>query len=157
MDELKIPAAFERVWERVTAIDDCSTVPETQRQELERFIEAKQCAINLYSAISARSGVKERQIFCQVMAEERRHLKNLQIEYFMLVGDVCMPKPSCVLEHMGLLSMLRGACLDEVSVAQRFMQASDRRGGELGELYEGIAEDDKRHAQMLKEIICRAL
>ncbi|MGE4354115.1 MAG: ferritin-like domain-containing protein [Oscillospiraceae bacterium] len=157
MDELKIPAAFERVWERVTAIDDCDKIPETLQQELERFIEGEQCAINLYGVVAGNCGVKERQVIFQIIADEHRHLKNLQIEYFMLTGDMNTIKPSCVREHMGVLSLLRGAYLDEVSAAEKYRRAMESRGGDLGKLYADFAEDERRHARLLKEIICRAL
>jgi hypothetical protein len=53
--------------------------------------------------------------------------------------------------------MLRGAYLDEIQVAENYYRAAENRKGELGAQYSGYAQDEKRHAQLLKEIICRAL
>jgi len=154
MENLSAPADFERVWARVTAVTQQSP-PETLSQELERFIISEQRSIAAYCAILQRVRVSERQTILQILTDERRHLKNLQMEYFMSTGDTFACSESADQNKDGLLSFLRRCTIAETDTAEAYRKASEGRCGDMASMYVSIAADEERHSEMLREMICR--
>ena len=153
MDEFFVPDCFEKVWERVTERNARTDVPMDKCRELENFIDRKMRAIAFYKVLIGRCGKREGQTLCRILADERRHLRQLQLQYFMLTGD-SMPLAQPKQSPMGLLSACREASLAEAEACRMF-----RRGAEdwahTRELFLAIAEDEERHSQLMAEAVAR--
>ena len=93
----------------------------------------------------------------EVLREERRHLRALQAEHFLLTGEICLPPASCPLPCGGL-RILRTAWLDERSAAEAYLKAADTASSaSLAAVYRCNAADEEHHSEILREIILCAL
>jgi len=143
---------FNAVWDRVTAAgtpDDFDPA-----EALRRFIEQKSASAEFYSALAARCRPAS-ELLRRFACCERRHLRALQAEYFILTGDslACdTAKPHIC----GVLSALRQAYLDEKAAHREFLRAAEKTDSEnLSALLRSIAADDAEHARKLRELIKR--
>lgn len=153
MEELAIPAAFERVWERVTAVEPFSEAPLTKKQELERFICAEEEAIAFFCALISSCHMRHRHVLCKVVADDKRHLKCLQIEYFVLTGDTYSGCKAKKAEQCGILTKLRKGYLMKCEAQAAYTKAAENRQCELRELYESIACDEMENACAMRKLI----
>ena len=155
MENVSIPAEFEQVWARVNALS-VNELPDITERELERFIMAEQRTIAAYQKILQKQlKASDRQLLLQILADERRHLKNLQMEYFMETGDTC---PVHIYENKetdGLMASLRRSVLGEKEASAAYTKAAEGRGEELKSMYKAMAGDEERHSVMLKELLRR--
>ena len=155
MDRNAIPDGFEQVWARVTETSQLQEVPLAPVQELEHFLNGELRSIAFYRVLAGQFQGRERQVIFQILADERRHLKELQLEYFMRTGDSFLPEVLIPPETGAVLTALREAFLTENETARDYAGASSGRGGELGALYSAIAADEAMHARRLREIVGR--
>jgi rubrerythrin len=159
MDESILPEGFAEVWERVraAAVDTGESAPPDAQSALETFIRRKRSSIAMYKCIIAAAGRQERAVLCRILADERRHLSSLQLEYFMLTGDNCVvsdtEKPSR--PEGGLLSALRSAAIAEAESAAEYEKAAQTLGGETGAVFAAIGNEDSGHARTLRCLIAR--
>jgi len=154
MENLSVPSEFERVWARVNAVT-VNELPETPDKELERFIQAEINSITAYQKLMQQLNPAERQPVLQILADEKRHLKNLQMEYFMETGDTCSPKIAGKMNADGLLIFLRRCILAEKEASAAYLKAAEGRHEELKSMYRAIGGDEERHSVMLKELLRR--
>ena len=155
MDEFAVPAGFEQLWERVTAAE-ADEVPKTPTEELEAFMNGEMRSISFYQTLAGQCTGCARQTLLRIMTDERRHLKMMQLEYFMRTGDSFVPAVPIPAEKTGVLAALREGFLAENETAAAYTAAGESRDGELGEIYAEIAADERRHAGQLREIIARS-
>ena len=158
MDESIMPEGFAEVWERVraAAAETGESAPPDAQSALETFIRRKREAIAMYKCIVAAAGRQERAALCRILADERRHLASLQLEYFMLTGDNCAAsgeKPAKL--EGGLLSALRSAAIAEAESAAEYEKAAQTLGGEAGAVCTAIGNEDSGHARALRCLIAR--
>ena len=154
MENVSIPAGFEQVWARVNALS-VNELPDTTERELERFIMAEQHTIAAYQKMLQQLKVSDRQLLLQILADEKRHLKNLQMEYFMETGDTCPVHISENKEADGLMASLRRSVLGEKEASAAYSKAAEGRCEELKSMYKAMAGDEERHSVMLKELLRR--
>ena len=148
---------FDRVWSRVAGGADMA------QQKTENDIKTLRCFIadetrdeEFYLAMARCTGRAASTFRC-IAAEERGHRKALQVEYFLLTGDSCIPEPSCP-AVCGELDAMRMAYFDELESAERYIAAAESTKSErLRELYLLHASDEKNHAEALRCLIARAI
>lgn len=147
---------FSEVWARVRGEGGEAEGSGSELEVLREFIADESCAAAFYEAAARRFGrfsSRLRAIAC----EERRHLRALQAEHFLLTGEICLPPASCPLPCGGL-RILRTAWLDERSAAEAYLKAADTASSaSLAAVYRCNAADEERHSEILREIILCAL
>jgi hypothetical protein len=158
-DILRSLESFERVWKRVSVTPEGP--PEPPRPDdaalLRQFIEAEAADTAFYAALAKRCTGKGRGVLTKLSAQERCHLRRLQMEYFLLTGDSCAPPHSCPAPG-GTLSALRMAYLDELAGGEQYLDAAGHTANaNLQALYIELAEDERCHAVLLRELIGQAL
>ncbi|MGI6028566.1 MAG: hypothetical protein ACOX81_04060 [Candidatus Heteroscillospira sp.] len=155
MDEFAIPADFQKIWARVTDREPEQQLPSTPVGELERFINGEVRAIDFYQLLAARCTGRERRTLMHIITDERRHLRLLQLEYFMRTGDSFLPPATVPAARAGVLQTIREAVLTETEAAAAYTAAGKARGGDLGTMYMSFAGDETEHAAMLREMLGR--
>lgn len=143
----------ERVWARVTG----ETPPaRDESAALRSFMEDEARDGAVYAALSRRAA-RAAQTLSRMAADERRHLWELQVEYFLLTGDSYVPAPSCPAPGE-TLSALRRAREGEIAGAAAYRTAAAAAEDKtLRDLYEQHAGDEETHAAELRELISRAM
>ena len=159
---------FDQVWRRVNGgAPSLPPLPQsTGAESLRSFIERAAEAAAFYTALAARSGSAARPLHRLAGAErslhllsvsERVHLRRLQVEYFLQVGDTCAPSRSCPMRG-SVLGDLRKAYLGELANAERYRRAAQAaETAELAALYAELSEAETAHAAALRTLIAAAL
>lgn len=149
---------FDQVWRRVNG-GAPSLPPQPQSTDAESvrsFIERAAEAAAFYTALAARSGTASHMLK-RLAAEEREHLRRLQVEYFLKNGDTCAPCRSCLV-HGSVLGDLRKAYLGEQENAERFRSAAQTaETEELAALYMELAKAETAHAATLRRLIASSM
>lgn len=149
---------FDQVWRRVNGgAPSLPPLPQsTGAESLRSFIERAAEAAAFYTALSARSGSAARTLQ-RLAGAERAHLRRLQVEYFLQVGDTCAPSRSCPMRG-SVLGDLRKAYLGELANAERYRRAAQAaETAELAALYAELSEAETAHAAALRTLIAAAL
>ena len=152
---------FSAVWQRVAAP---SQPPETdwmppgppplpaggEQARLQMFLERETELLSLYRALSRRTGNgAARQLF----SDTQKHLRRLQVEYFLLTGDTFAPPPGRD-PPAGILPLLRRAYLLEGELSGQYEAAGT---GPLQELYQCRVKTANAHREILRGMIAKAL
>lgn len=149
---------FDQVWRRVNGgAPSLPPLPQsTGAESLRSFIERAAEAAAFYTALAARSGSTARTLQ-RLVGAERAHLRRLQVEYFLQVGDTCAPSRSCPMRG-SVLGDLRKAYLGELANAERYRRAAQAaETAELAALYAELSEAETAHAAALRTLIAAAL
>ena len=152
---------FRCVWQRVAASPQPpepdwtplgALPPPTggEQPRLQMFLEQETELLYLYRALSRRTG---NSAAGRLFSDTQKHLRRLQLEYFLLTGD-SLASPSGQKPPPGVLPLLRGAYLLEGDLAGQY-EAAD--AGPLRELYQSRAETARSHRGTLRGMIARAL
>ena len=131
--------SFASVWQRVTGEMEADDGAE----RLRRLIQAETDAAAFYTALARRSAGRAGTLFA-IAADDARHARLLQLEYFLLTGDTFAPAKGGQ-DAKGVLSALRQGYLGK--------RRSEREYRALSEKYASIADDEARHAQSLRAVI----
>ncbi|MEG1789631.1 MAG: ferritin family protein [Oscillospiraceae bacterium] len=149
---------FDRVWSRVTG-EACRTAEPPVHDDiptLREFINDEARDAGYYALLSRRMPGAARTLMC-ISRDERVHLRELQVEYFLLCGDSSPTCESCPL-FCGTLKALRMAYGSECAGAAAYLKAAEETGSEcLRALYREHAADETRHAEILRELISRVM
>ncbi len=147
---------FAAVWSRV--------MPETEAPEkrasedigekLPLLIESKAQSMRCYAFLARKyAGKKAGDKFKALSKDEKMHLKKLQTAYYILTGDTYALKNEQI-KIVSVLSVLRESFLRERESEKAFILASlNDDEPKRTDLFLKIAADDKRHADILEEII----
>ena len=152
---------FRTVWQRVAVP---SQLPETDRMppgpppppeegeqaRLRLFLERETELLSLYRALSRRTG---NGAAGRLLSDTQKHLRRLQLEYFLLTGDT-LAAPSRREPPAGVLPLLRRAYLSEGELAEQYEAAGT---GPLQELYLARAKTANVRRETLRGMIARAL
>lgn len=160
MDERSIKESlrdFQSVWERVALSAGASPVPSGEipgeGERLRAFLLSASNAAALYTALAHRfRGAAP--VLTRLAAQERAQLHALRLEYYLLTGEIFThdaPTPA----PDGLLGQLRRAWQAEGRSEQSYLRAAEV--SVLGALYRAHAQNERRHAQLLRELIARGL
>lgn len=146
---------FDNVWMRVSeyASDPVHMAEKGDEAVLKAFIEDESKDLAFYIDLACKCRAPGSVIIRGIAADERRHLKILQTEYFLLTGDSCVPSRSCPYTD-GVLSALRKAYIHETEENKEYLKASEEtKNPRLGALYEELAADEKRHLDRIRKLI----
>jgi rubrerythrin len=149
---------FDRVWMRVSeyASDpDYSTheTPSNDAETLRSFIEGESKDLAFYMDLAGKCRTPGRTVINEIASDERRHLKKLQTEYFLLTGDSSVPRRSCPYTD-GILSALRRAYIHETEGYSQYIKAAgETKIPRLEALYTELAADEKRHSEKIRKLI----
>lgn len=147
---------FEQVWERVSGKAPCAdgqAVPQNdEAQMLCQRIEAAAAAAAGYELLMRRCGALASKL-SPLRAQEREHVRSMQLEYFLLTGESCPCSTRAALPT-GQLAALRSLYL-AVQERQRAYQQAERstRQEPLRTLYASLADSAGEHAAVLRRLI----
>lgn len=147
---------FDGVWARVTGSSPETCPARDERETLRDFIGDETRDAAFYTALAKKSRWASRTLE-SMSADERRHARSLQIEYYLMTGESFIPPPSCPLVE-SVPEALRSAHKGELSGAEAYAAAADVTASpSLRELYLSNAADERRHAEMVKCLISRLI
>ncbi|HHU23344.1 MAG TPA: hypothetical protein GXZ52_08045 [Clostridiales bacterium] len=158
---------FEKVWQRVRG-EKAAPRPEPEKkfrpqhknldaERLELFMENENKAVAFYSELAKKCRGWSREILMGILADERSHLKKLQLEYFLLTGDSYAPPRACP-NVGGILSSLRLAYLDERKANESYAEAGkETENRDLAALFIQLAADEAGHGEKLRCMIEQSL
>ena len=152
---------FRSVWQRVAVSPDPSaqnwTLPEPpppptegEKTRVQLFLERETELLSLYRALSRRTG---NSAAGRLFSDTQKHLRSLQLEYFLLTGDSFAPPPGQE-PPAGVLPLLRRAYLSEGELAEQYEAAEN---SPLRELYRGRVKAARSHQGTLRGMIAKAL
>ena len=152
---------FQSVWQRVvvpspppeidwTPLGPPSLPEEGKQARLRLFLERETELLSLYRALSRRTG---NSVAGRLFSDTQKHLRRLQVEYFLLTGDSLAPPPGQK-PPAGILPLLRGAYLLEGELTEQYEAAAN---GPLRELYQSRIKTARSHQETLRGMIARAL
>ena len=147
---------LSRVWKRVYSEDTCKiqeTSPDKTKM-LASFIASEIMSASMYRLLSLKTrGSRAENILKRIAADEVRHEKRLQAEYFLLRGDTCPRKPA----HPSAPSVLKALkdchAAEEKAAAAYEKAAKDEENGRLRAMFYDLARDERRHAKELRSLI----
>jgi len=151
MDENLRPENFERVWARVSGAPAALRPSETAEQELLRHLETTDRLLGLYCKLLRRTTGRCRQRLPRLLAEVRRQLRLLQMEYFLRTGETFAGGASGDAAE-GTLTTLRRIILAEEQLSGAFASAAEDRSGALGALYGQLAQGAADRARALRDV-----
>jgi rubrerythrin len=153
---------FDRVWSRVSDAaagreHSSHMTSNSDAETLKTFIEDESKDYAFYIDLAGKCRASGRTAIMRIASDERRHSKMLQTEYFLLTGDSCVPSRSCPYTD-GVLSALRRAYMNEVEGSRKYKKAAqETKIPKLAELYSALSEEEKRHSEVIRELIERAI
>ena len=146
---------FQEVWNRVT-----TTGMTDDKGKLQAFIQEERKDAAEYAALAGCTGSPQaRCLFSRLSGEEREHARKLTAAAYMLNGDTCSaggakPEVKCG----KTLQALRRRYEAEQRGAEAYETAAeaahDRR---LRSLYAALAEDERRHGDLLWDLMKRMM
>lgn len=167
-DIYKALRAFNSVWQRVgggsgDASSSCAAEPERtdgpdgDARQLREFMDAEYMSASFYTALASRVSGRQRALLLQAACDEKKHLRRLQLEYYLLTGET-WSAPRYENDRSGVLSQLRTAYLTEMKTADGYRSAARQtENAELAALWTEIASDEDRHAAAARQMTAAAL
>lgn len=128
-----------------------------EQERIRAMMDGELASQRFYEQLAPQFAKQQMMRLRQTAQEEARHLRALQMEYFLLTGDSYSP---CMesLPAQSRLSALRSAYHEEMHTYENYMQAAQETASTaLAAVFIANAADEARHAQMLREMIGRAL
>ncbi len=146
---------FQRVWQRVagSTCAPAAAPPEadTLTDLLAECIRAKAAGAAFYTALSQRIRTGRQQLL-GIAAQERAHQKELQVEYFLRTGERCVPPAAC--PRLGTAAQdLRCVYTQELKLAERLDATADIASSPLRETLSAMAQQDRCHAQAVRNLL----
>ena len=124
---------------------------------LKDFIDYEYQTIQLYRKLAMCCTCFNRQELMSICTDEKMHMCKLQTELFLISGDTHCPTPVCT-RIDGAMRALSMAYRHELEAEEAYLDAAkETRRPELARLYRCIAEEECRHAKMIRGIIERAM
>ena len=138
---------FDAVWSRVTGEAPAAAAPEKQKStqqdsELCRLLDAVADNLGRVSALSMRSHGRARVTLRRMADDDRRILKKLRVQHFVLTGGAYNPESVCLEPFHTMSEGLRALYSSSVSLEKRF-----------GDTYAEFAQIKRRHAESAARLI----
>lgn len=150
--------SFESVWRRITEneneieIKTETIAPFNETETLRGFISDEARDATFYN-IFAVNFPKYRQTILGVRDDEREHRRKLELEYFLLTGEIYVPREPLILID-GALGSLRQAYRGEIAGYEAYSAAAKQSGaGVLQTLYIELARCEMEHAGIMRRLI----
>lgn len=119
---------------------------------LEKYIQSEICTHTLYRQLASKCHGEAAALLLRMSAEEARHLRAMQMEYYLLTGDT-MPivKPEI---NGSLQENLRLAYSGEWGAAEDYAREADEHSdAALKRLFLAQSRDELRHRRILKGML----
>ena len=119
---------------------------------LEKYIEDEAYSKALYAHLALRCGGKRAATLHAMSEDEGRHLKAMQMEYYLLTGDsACL----CKIEIQGeVQELLRSAYAGEGDAADGYAREAEMHSDEaLCALFRSQSADELRHRANVKKML----
>lgn len=124
------------------------------KARLEEYIESERYTHALYRALASECHGEAAAMLRRMSADEARHLKAMQMEYYLLTGDSLPGKAPMI--SGTLQENLRRAYSGEWGAAEDYAREAERCDDEaLKKLYLSQSEDELRHRRMARQLIGR--
>ena len=123
---------------------------------LENYIESEARSRALYAALACRMGGRAGAVLRSMSADEGRHLRAMQTEYYLLTGDSL----ACVRPDISGDSqeLLRRAYAVELAAAEGYAaEAEKHTDGALRALFLAQSRDERCHRHRIKMLLGSAL
>jgi len=146
---------FERIWNRVIGATPEPRPVQAPEETLRALMDAERARYLFYLALQKRCAQQGRAALMKLAADEARHLKALQLEYFLLLGEAYTPAERCP-KQTDILSALRMAYLSEKKSGAEYLAAAEQEA-ERAALYRALAAEEMGHAEVLRKLIERTL
>lgn len=165
MDVLQGLENFDQVWMRVRgepapAARASGSVPEAAGDEVSTLLcqrmDVKCAQAKFYAAAAKQSSPAVGHVLLCLAEEERRHLRSLQLEYFLRTGRCHRPVPACSRRDSPLQN-LRMAWLGEREAAAQFRKDAQSCPTDMRETLLHIAAEDEAHAARLRALLKSAI
>jgi len=154
---------FPEIWSRVTSVDAVPASSEVapERDEdgtLRSLLDREAHGLARYRALSARfPHGAQGGTFRQLVQDEISCIRQLQLRYYLLVGDSYTP-PRMGPESALPLTALRAAYAGETEKASLYREAAVRtRDGKLQTLYADLSDRALRRAERLESALSAAM
>ena len=110
----------------------------------------------LYMALSKRCTGNMASLLRSISADEGRHLREMQMEYYLLTGDsLCPPKRDT---DGAVCELLRMAYAGEGKAAEGYADEAEMHSdGALRKKFSAISADETRHRAMIRKMLSSAL
>ena len=119
---------------------------------LEGYIESEAYSAALYAALATRCGGSRAGMLRAMGEDERRHLKAMQMEYYLLTGDSRCPGKIRI--SADTQELLRSAYSGEGDAAEGYeREAQMHRDEALCKVYRDQGADERRHRANAKKIL----
>ena len=161
---------FERVWRRVMGAKPdgeeplpwegggavvAEQAPPDPAKTLRALMDAERASYLFYTALLRRCAQQGRVALTRLAADEARHLKELQLEHFLLLGEAYTPAEGYQ-KQPGILNALRTAYLSEKKSVAEYLAAAEQEA-ERAPLYRALAAEEMGHAEVLRKLIEKTL
>ena len=121
---------------------------------MESYIQSENLTRTLYRCLASKCHGQAAAMLRRMSGDETRHLKSMQLEYYLLTGDT-MPLEAPVINGT-LQDNLRLAYAGEWGAASDYAAEAQRHGdARLKALYLAQSRDELRHRRLAREIVSR--
>lgn len=146
---------FQEVWNRVTA----SGTADDQEKLHEFIMDERKDAAEYAKLAKCTGSMQVKRLFSKLSAEEHEHLRRLTAAAYLLVGNTYPPVGDIQAIACGnTLQALRHRYEAEKRGAEAYEAAAGSAGNrQLRSLYAELAEDERRHGNMLWDLLKRMM
>ena len=123
--------------------------------QLQEYIDHEAADWRTYLSLSRRSPGGCARVLAAMAAEERRHAKRLSAAYFLISGVRYFPSESSLPTPRGALpaALRQCFCAEQRGALAYLAAAEECSDPALRALYQELAWDEARHAQLLRELV----
>lgn len=124
-------------------------------EQLQMYIDQEAADWRTYLSLSRRSPGGCARVLAAMAAEERRHAKRLSAAYFLISGVRYFPSESSLPTPRGALpaALRQCFCAEQRGALAYLAAAEECSDPALRALYQELARDEARHAQLLRELV----
>lgn len=129
-----------------------SYIEQDYAARLEKYIADEAYSQALYAALAGRCSGNMAATLRAMSADEGRHLKAMQMEYYLLTGDSCPTRKNG--PEGETCELMRGAYAGELEAAEGYeREARMQCDGALRELFLAQSADERRHRANVKKML----
>ena len=129
-----------------------SCYEDSYAKRLKKYIEDEQRSMALYTCLARRFGGRRGEMLRAMSADEGRHLRAMQMEYYLLTGD-SLPTSPAEVSGDGW-ELLRKAYAGEGEAAEGYAREAEMHSDEaLAALFSSQSADECRHRANVKKLL----
>ena len=154
---------FDKLWDRMTTAsgDDLSAEASMDalcQRYMREFMDTKCQGSLFYTKLAECLTGPVRAAILKIAREEKEHLKTMQTEYFLLVGDSYIPDKAKLPRINGAVTALRDACRDKREREEKYIRAvRDINYSGIQMIFGNLALEERNHAERIKQLIIQTM